>query len=104
MVAPGQMHGNFLPSPTQIACLLSKGSTVVPDPIEGAAHTFFSPAAFGWPQVWLERAGAALASRHVAVRELYEKARYFNLQNLRKKQQEANGVLDKSTIQMVLGK
>jgi hypothetical protein len=38
------------------------------------------------------------------VRESYEKARYHNLQNLRKKQKEANGVLDKRTIQAALGK
>jgi hypothetical protein len=40
----------------------SKLEHMVPDPIEGAAHTFFSPEACGWlVQVWLERAGAALA-------------------------------------------
>jgi hypothetical protein len=53
----------------------SKLEHMVPDPIEGAAHTFFSPAACGWlVQVWLERAGAALASRRTAVRESYDKA------------------------------
>ena len=77
---------------------------IVPDPIEGAAHIFFSPAARGWLQVWLERAGVAIATRQAAVRESYAKARYSNLQDLRKKQKEANGVLDKRTIQMALGK
>ena len=77
---------------------------IVPDPIEGAAHIFFSPAARGWLQGWLERAGVAIATRQAAVRESYAKARYSNLQDLRKKQKEANGVLDKRTIQMALGK
>jgi hypothetical protein len=38
------------------------------------------------------------------VRELHDKARYYNLQNLRKKWKEAGGVLDKRTIQAALGK
>ncbi len=38
------------------------------------------------------------------MRESYEKARYHNLQNLRKKQKKAKGVLDKHTIQAALGK
>jgi hypothetical protein len=77
---------------------------MVPDPIEGAVHTFFSPAARGWRREWLERAGVAVASRQAAVRELYEKARFYNLQNLRRKQKEASGILDKCTIQAALGK
>ncbi len=36
--------------------------------------------------------------------ESYEKDRYYNLQNLRKKKTEAKGVLDKRTMQMALGK
>ncbi len=67
-------------------------------------HIFFSPAARGWLQVWLERTGVAIASRQAAVRESYEKAKYFNLQDLRKKQKEANRVLDKRTIQLALDK
>ncbi len=31
VVAPGQMPGDFLPSPTQIACLISKASTCAPE-------------------------------------------------------------------------
>jgi hypothetical protein len=38
------------------------------------------------------------------VRESYDKARYNNLRNLRKKRQDSNGVLDKRTIQEELGK
>jgi hypothetical protein len=34
----------------------------------------------------------------------YEKARYSNLQNLRKQRKEATGALDKRTIQAALGK
>ena len=49
-------------------------------------------------------AGLAIASRRAAVRESYEKARYNNLQNLRKKRKESAGVLDKRTIQAALGK
>jgi hypothetical protein len=55
-------------------------------------------------QAWLGHLNVAIASRQAAVRESYEKARYFNLQNLRKKKKEANGVLDKYTIQAALGK
>ncbi len=36
--------------------------------------------------------------------ESYEKARYYNLLNLRKKKKEASGVWNKRTIQMALGK
>ena len=42
--------------------------------------------------------------RQAAVRETYEKARYNNLQNLRKKRKDSHGVLDKHTIQEALGK
>ena len=52
----------------------------------------------------MERTGVAIATRQAAVRESYEKARYSNLQDLRKTQREANGVLDKRTIQMALSK
>ncbi len=51
-----------------------------------------------------ERAGPAVTSRQAAVRESYEKARFNNMQNLREKQKEANGKLDKRTIQAALGK
>jgi hypothetical protein len=77
---------------------------MVPDPIQGAAHTFFSPAARSWLQAWWEYAEPAVTSRQAAVRESYEKARFYNLHNLRKKQKEANGILDKRTIQAALGK
>ena len=53
---------------------------------------------------WLGNLNVAIASRRAAVRESYEKARYNNIQNLRKKRKEANGVLDKRTIQAALGK
>jgi hypothetical protein len=53
---------------------------------------------------WLERSKDAVASRQAAVPESYEKARFNNLQNWRKKQKEANGILDKRTIQAALGK
>ncbi len=53
-------------------------------------------------RAWLEV--KAIASRQTEVCESYEKAGYHNLQNLRKKQKEAKGVLDKRTIQAALGK
>ena len=77
---------------------------MIPVPIEGPARTFFSPTARSWLQEWLECSEAAVASRQAAVRESYEKARFNNLQNLRKKQKEANDILDKRTIQAALGK
>jgi hypothetical protein len=77
---------------------------MVPVPIEGPARTFFSPTARSWLQEWLECSEAVVASRQAAVRESYEKARFNNLQNLPKKQKEANGILDKRTIQAALGK
>jgi len=52
----------------------------------------------------LGSAGVAISARQAALRESYDKARYNNLQNLRKKQKEANGVLDKRVIQAALGK
>ena len=76
----------------------------VPAPLEREAGYYFSPATRGLLQAWLESVGVAIAARQAAVRESYAKARYNNLQNLRKKQKEANGVLDKRTIQAALGK
>jgi hypothetical protein len=69
---------------------------MVPDLIEGPARTFFSPTARSWLQEWLEcsETAPAVASHQTAVRESYEKARFNNLQNLRKKQKEANGILE----------
>jgi hypothetical protein len=77
---------------------------MVPVPIEGPARTFFPPIARSWLQEWLECSEAAVASRQAAVQESYEKARFNNLQNLRKKQKEADGILDIRTIQAALGK
>jgi hypothetical protein len=77
---------------------------MIPVPIEGPARTFFSPTARSWIQEWLECSEASVASRQAAVRESYEKARFNNLQNLRLKQKEANGILDKRTIQVALVK
>jgi hypothetical protein len=75
-----------------------------PVPLSQEANYYFSPAARGWLQDWLKSAGLAIASRRAAVRESYEKARYSNLQNLRKKRKDATGALDKRTIQAALGK
>ena len=76
----------------------------VPEPLDQPAHTYFYPAARERLRTWLEATKKMIASRQAEVRESYEKARYHNLQNLRKKQKEANGVLDKRTIQAALGK
>ena len=76
----------------------------VPQPLDRQAHAYFRPAARERLRVWLETTKEAIASRQAAVRESYDKAKYHNLQNLRKKQKEANGVLDKRTIQVALGK
>ena len=75
-----------------------------PVPLPQEANYYFSPAARGGLQDWLKSAGLAIASRRAAVRESYEKARYSNLQNLRKKRKDATGALDKRTIQAALGK
>ena len=53
---------------------------------------------------WLDSAKVAIEVRQAAVRESYDKARYHNVQNLRRKQKEANGVLDAWTIKAALGK
>jgi hypothetical protein len=79
------------------------GHKTVP-PLGGPPESYFTPAASRPLQAWLGHLNVAIASRQAAVRESYEKARYFNLQNLRKKKKEANGVLDKYTIQAALGK
>jgi hypothetical protein len=77
---------------------------IAPEPLLREAESYFSPAARRGLQSWLESVGIAIASRRAAVRELYDQARYSNLQNLRQKQKEAHGVLDKRTIQAALGK
>ena len=76
----------------------------VPEPLVGAPHGYFTLEARRQLQAWLGNLNVTIASRQAAVRESYEKARYYNLQNLRKKRKEANGVLDKRTIQAALGK
>ena len=83
---------------------IRRSGHAAPIPLAGEAGNYFSQAAQGRLQAWLDSAQVAVASRKAAVRESYEKARYNNLQNLRKKQKEANGVLDKRTIQAALGK
>jgi len=75
-----------------------------PTPLDKAAYTYFSPAARPLLQTWLSSVDVAIASRQAAIRESYEKARYNNLQNLRKLKKTANGILDKRTIQAALGK
>jgi hypothetical protein len=77
---------------------------MIPVPIEGPARTFSSPTARSWLKEWLEYSEVAVASRQAAVLESYEKARFNNLQNLRKKQKEANGILNKRIIEAALGK
>ena len=59
-----------------------------PLPLTREAGYYFSPAAHAWLQAWLGSAQVAVASRRAAVRESYEKARYNNLQNLRKKKKK----------------
>ena len=71
----------------------------VPEPLDQPAHTYFYPAARERLRTWLEATKKMIASRQAEVRESYEKARYRNLRTLRKKQKEANGVVDKRTIQ-----
>jgi len=75
-----------------------------PQPLEKAAHTYFSPAARQLLRAWLASVEVAIASRQAAVRESYDKAKYNNVQNLRALKKNANGVLDKRTIQAALGK
>jgi hypothetical protein len=65
---------------------------MVPDPIQGAVHTFFSSTDRNWLQAWWDRSGAAVTSRQAVVLESYEKARFNNLQNLRKMQKEATNL------------
>ena len=83
---------------------IHRSGHAVPIPLARTAGYYFSPAARGGLEAWLDSAQVAVASRRAAVRESYDKARYNNLQNLRKKKAEANGVLDKRTIQAALGK
>jgi hypothetical protein len=73
-------------------------------PLENTPYFYFTPAAHELLISWLEQAKSAIAVRKAAVRESYDKARYNNLQNLRKKRKDSNGVLDKRTIQEALGK
>jgi hypothetical protein len=75
-----------------------------PMPLESTPHFYFTPAAHELLLSLLEQAKNAIAVRKAAVRESYDKARYNNLQNLRKKRKDSNGVLDKHTIQEALGK
>ena len=83
---------------------VSRSGHSVPTPLAGEWQSFFTPAASRQLLAWLGNLNVAIASRRAAVRESYEKARYNNIQNLRKKRKEANGVLDKRTIQAALGK
>ncbi len=59
-----------------------------PIPLAREAGYYFSPAAQGWLQAWLDSAQVAEASRRAAVRELYEKARYKTCGRRRKKPME----------------
>ena len=59
------------------------------------AGYYFSPAARGRMLAWLNSVGIVIASCQLAVLELYKKALYNNLQNLKKKQKETNGMINK---------
>jgi hypothetical protein len=67
-------------------------------------HFYFTPAAHELLLSWLEQANHAIAVRKAVVRESFDKARYNNLQNLRKKRKDSTSVLNKRTIQEALGK
>ncbi len=75
-----------------------------PMPLANAPQFYFTSAAHSVLVSWLEQAKTAIAVRQAAVRETYEKARYNNLLNLRKKRKDSHGFLDKHTIQEALGK
>ena len=76
----------------------------VPVSLEGLPQYYFLPAAKRQLQAWLDSARVAIGVRRAAVRESYAKARHCNLQALRRKQKELNGMLDKYTIQSALRK
>ena len=63
---------------------VTRSKHAVPTPLDSAPHHYFTPEARRPLQAWLERLNSAIASRQAAVRESYEKARYYNMQNLRK--------------------
>jgi len=77
---------------------------LVPNPLDEPPRHYFSHSAKGTLQIWLNDVNLAIATRQAAVRESYSKARYHNMQNLRRKIKAAHGVLDKRTIQAALGK
>ena len=56
-------------------------------PPVNAPQSYFAPAAHNVLLSWLEQEHTVIAVRQAVVRETYEKARYNNLQNLRKKEE-----------------
>ena len=73
-------------------------------PLVNAPQSYFAPAAHNVLLSWLEQEKTVIAVRQAVVRETYEKARFNNLQNLRKQRTDSHGVLDKHTIHEALGK
>ena len=75
-----------------------------PPPLLKPPQYYFHPKARPELQEWLLHAKTAMAVRHAASRELYEKARFTNARNYQYKLNKTKTVLDKITIANALGK
>ena len=84
--------------------LVRKTGHPVPVPLEKPPLMYFLPEARAELHVWMESVAEAIAVRKAAVQDSYAKARFHNLQNLRRQHKKSGGVLDKRTIQAALGK